>query len=136
MARVGAARQARAGPPACGVSRRTRRGSARSKLPAVKAARNFGLLALIALLIVLLPGGGPTLNVLLTVLTVAFFASIAFFGYRLYREHRFTLDALDQTARTVLYCSVAAAFLVFTATNRLFDLGGVGVLVWLALLAA
>ena len=28
------------------------------------------------------------------------------------------------------------AFLTFTATNRLFNLGGVGVLAWLALLGA
>ena len=39
-----------------------------------------------------LPGGNATLNVLLTLLGIVFFAAIALLGYRLYREHRFTLD--------------------------------------------
>src|SRR5262249_34607853 len=37
----------------------------------VKLARNFAILALIALAIVALPGGGPTLHVVLAVLSIA-----------------------------------------------------------------
>ena len=65
-------------------------------------ALRFALVALIALLLVVVPGGGPALNVLLTLLTIAFFLAIALFGYRLYREHRFTLDALPERDRGVL----------------------------------
>lgn len=96
---------------------------------------NFGILLLAALLFVVLPGGGQTLTVALTVLTLAFFAGIAFFAYRLYRENRTTLDALAPRQRLVLYGSIALAFLTFTATERLFDAGGAGFLGWFALLA-
>jgi hypothetical protein len=102
----------------------------------MKTARNWAIIALIALAIVALPGGGPALNIVMTVLSIAFFAGIALFGYRLYVEHRFTIDALSDRQRFVLYASIGVAILNFTATSRLFNAGGLGVLVWLALLGA
>jgi hypothetical protein len=101
----------------------------------VKTAAKFGIVALIALALFVLPGGGAALNVALTLLTIAFFAAIALLGYRAYRQYRFELDTLQGNQRLVLYASVGLAFLTFTATNRLFDEGGVGVLAWIALLA-
>jgi hypothetical protein len=98
-------------------------------------AWKFGVVALVALVLVVLPGGGSALDVALTLLTIAFFAAIAMLGYRLYREHRFELDSLEPRQRLVLYASVGLALLTVTATNRLFDEGGIGVLAWLALLA-
>ena len=100
----------------------------------MRNAWKFGVIALIALGLFLLPGGGAALNVALTLLTIAFFVAIAVLGYRLYRQYRFELDTLEDRQRLVLYGSVALAFLTFTATNRLFDSGGLGVLAWLALL--
>ena len=99
----------------------------------MRAARNFGILALAALAIVVLPGGGPTLNVVMTALSIAFFAGIALFGYRLYREQTFTLDSMTERQRWALYGSIGLAFLTFTATPRLFA-SGLGILVWLVLL--
>jgi hypothetical protein len=102
----------------------------------VKTARNFAIVALIALAFTAAPGGGPALGVALTLLTMLFFAAIGFFGYRLYREHRtFTLDALDDRRRLIFYAAVGLAFLTFAATSRLFGLGGPGILIWIALLA-
>jgi hypothetical protein len=101
----------------------------------MRHVRNWSIVALIALAIVVLPGGGPTLNVVMTLLSIAFFAGIALFAYRMYHENRFTVDSLSDRQRLVLYGSVGVAFLNFTATSRLFDAGGVGVLVWIALLA-
>jgi hypothetical protein len=100
----------------------------------MKLARNLLIIALIALGVTVLPGGGPTLDVFLTLITVGFFTAIALLGYRLYREHHFTLDSLEQRQRLVLYASVGLAFLTFVATQQLFDQGGPGVLGWLALL--
>ena len=99
-------------------------------------ARNLAIVALIALAIVLVPGGGNGLDVLLTVLSIAFFVAIALLGARMYREHHMSLDALTQQQRAVLYGSVGLAFLAFAATQRLFDAGGLGVLAWLAMLGA
>ena len=102
----------------------------------MKLALEFALVALIALVLTVAPGGGPTLNVMLTLLTITFFAAIAFLGYRMYREHRFTLDSLTDRQRLVLYGSIGLAFLTFTATPLLFDYGAGGALLWIALLAA
>src|SRR4051794_41433873 len=99
---------------------------------ATRQAINFTILALVALGFSVLPGGNATLNVLLTLLGIIFFAAIAMLGYRLYREHRFTLDSLAERERLVLYASVALAFLTFVAARSLFNmsggLGGLGVL--------
>jgi hypothetical protein len=100
----------------------------------MRQARNWAIVALIALAIVALPGGGPVLNVVLSLLSIAFFVGIGLFGYRLYRDQRFTLDSLSDRQRFILYASIGIAFLNFTATKRLFNAGGVGVLVWLVLL--
>jgi hypothetical protein len=101
----------------------------------MRNAVNFAIVALIALAFTALPGGNSSLNVILTILGIVFFAAIAMFGYRLYREHRFTLDSLAERERLVLYGSVALAFLTFVASRRLFALnGGLGVLIFLALL--
>lgn len=102
----------------------------------MRTAGKFAIVALIALAVTVTPGGGAALDVLFTVLTIAFFVAISFFGYRLYRENRATLEGLPQSQRLVLYGSVGAAFLTFVATPRLFGLGGLGVLLWLALLGA
>jgi len=85
----------------------------------MRAARNFLIVALIALGFWALPGGSGTLNVILALLSIAFFAAIAFLGYRLYREHHFTLDSLEPIQRGVLYGSIGLAILTFAASSRL-----------------
>jgi hypothetical protein len=95
-------------------------------------ARNFAIVALITLGFTVLPGGEPTLNVILALLTIGFFAAIAFLGYRLYREHRFTLESLEPVQRAVLYSSIGLAIVTFVASARLFQ--GAGIFIWLALL--
>jgi hypothetical protein len=72
--------------------------------------------------------------VVLTLLSIAFFAAIAFMAYRLFRQYRFELDTLGDAQRLVLYASLGGALLTLTATNRLFDAGGLGALAWFALL--
>lgn len=99
-----------------------------------RVALEFLAVLLIALVLTVAPGGESTLNVILTVLSIGFFVAIALLGYRLYRENSFTLESLGDTQRLVLYASVGGAFLVFAAAERLFDWGGGGVLVWIALL--
>src|SRR4051794_35273125 len=102
----------------------------------MKTAVNFLIIALVALAIVVLPGGGATLAVVLTLLTIAFFVAIALLGYRMYHEHHWTLDSLTQRDRLVLYGSIGGAFLTFAATQRLFSQGGFGAIVWIVLLGA
>ena len=98
-------------------------------------AWKFGVIMLVALVLVVLPGGGNALDVVLTLLTIAFLAAIAFLGYRLYSQYRIDIDSLDPNLRLALFGSVGLAILTFVATDRLFDEGGIGVLLWFALLA-
>jgi hypothetical protein len=100
----------------------------------VSTAAKFGIVALVALGLFLLPGGGDALDVVITLLTIVFFLAIAVLGYRLFRQYRFEIESLRDRQRLVFYGSIGLAFLTFTATNRLFDEGGLGVLAWLALL--
>jgi uncharacterized protein involved in cysteine biosynthesis len=98
-------------------------------------AWKLGVVMLVALVLVVLPGGGNALDVLLTLLSIAFLAAIGFLGYRLFRQYRFDIEALDPSVRLAMYGSIGLAILTFVATDRLFDVGGLGVLVWFALLA-
>lgn len=96
----------------------------------------FGLIALIALVLTAAPGGGDALNLVLMALSLAFFTAIALLGYRLFHQFRTDLEGLPERDRAVLYGSIGLAFLTFCATSRLFEVGGGGVVVWLALLGA
>lgn len=100
----------------------------------MSTAAKIAIVLLIALAFTALPGGDATLDVVLTLVTIAFFTVIALFGYMLFRRYRSQIQSLEPRQRLVAYSSVGLAFLTFTATNRLFDAGGVGVLAWLALL--
>ncbi|HEX5897103.1 MAG TPA: hypothetical protein VFY47_12325 [Thermoleophilaceae bacterium] len=101
----------------------------------MELAWKFGLIALVALGLTVLPGGGNALDVVLTALTIVFFAAIALLVARLYRQYRLDIESLDPNIRLALYGSLAIAVLTFTGTDRLFDAGGAGVLAWFALLA-
>ncbi len=96
----------------------------------------FGVIALVALVLTGLPGGDSVLNLMLTALSLVFFTAIAMLGYRLFRQFRMDLEGLPDANRAVLYGSIGLAFLTFCATSRLFDVGGGGVVIWLALLGA
>ena len=98
-------------------------------------AWKIGVVMLVALVIVVLPGGGNALEVILMLLSIAFLAAIAFLGYRLYRQYSFDIETLEPNVRLALYASIGLAVITFVGTNRLFDAGGLGVLVWFALLA-
>lgn len=94
----------------------------------------FLAILVIALVFTAAPGGDSTLQVILAILSLGFFVAIALLGYRLYRENTFTLEALTDLQRGVLYSCVGGAFLVFAAAERMFDWGGGGVVIWIALL--
>lgn len=98
-------------------------------------AWKFGIVALVALVLVVLPGGGNALDVVLSLLTIVFFAAIALLVARMYRQYRLDIESLDANIKLALYGSLAIAVLTFTGTDRLFDAGGGGVLLWFVLLA-
>ncbi len=101
-----------------------------------KLLRNFGILILIAAAVWLLPGGGTATSTVNNILGLLFAGGIVFFGYRSYMEHRTTLFMLEDRVRALLYGSVGLLALALIGTGRLLDEGGLGALVWLALIGA
>lgn len=90
--------------------------------------RGLGIVALIALAIVLLPGGGEGLDLFVDALTCLFLAAIATTGWRLYNSQQFWLNALSDTLRATLYGAIAVALFAIAADPRFETLRGGGLL--------
>ena len=101
-------------------------------MPAV--ARNVLIVAVLAAVVMLVPGGGNASAAVLQALLIAMLAAIAWFGVRLYREHRSDIYALGDRNRGILYASAGLLALTVTATDRLWATGP-GTIVWIALVA-
>ena len=99
----------------------------------MQLAWKLGVVMAIALVLVVLPGGGNALSVVLAFLSIAFLTALAFLGYRFYHQYRLDIDTLEPNVRLALYGSLAVAILTVVATNRLFEIG-VGIIVWFLLL--
>jgi hypothetical protein len=100
-----------------------------------KHIRNILIIVALALVVWLVPGGGTGSSTIYNVLTIILTAGLLFFGYRLYMENRATIFGLGDNQRAVLYGSVTIATVALLATNKLWDQGGLGALVWFALLS-
>ena len=100
-----------------------------------KHIRNILIIVALALVVWLVPGGGTGSATIYNLLTIVLTAGLLFFGYRLYMEHRATIFGLGDNQRALLYGCVAVATIALLATNRLWNEGGLGALVWFALLS-
>jgi low temperature requirement protein LtrA len=101
----------------------------------VKHARNFGIVALLALGVYALPGGGTAANLFGAVLFVIITAGIALLGSRFYRERRMDIYSLGDRWRLIAYVAVGAIVLTLAGSPKLMDTGP-GTVLWLALLGA
>jgi hypothetical protein len=101
-----------------------------------KTLRNILIIVLLAVAVWKLPGGGTASDTVWNLLTVAFFGGLLFFGYRLYMEHREALHGLEDRQRGLLYGAFALIAFALVATHRMWDAGGLGGVVWLAMLGA
>ena len=100
------------------------------------AARNLGIIALVALAVAVLPGGSGAASFVLAVLSLGFIAAIGFLGYRLYMENRETIFGLEERQRGVLYAGCALIAITLIATRRMWEAGGIGAIVWLMMIGA
>ena len=101
-----------------------------------KLLRNFAILILIAAAVWQLPGGGTATEIVSNILGLMFAAGLVFFGYRMYMEHRQSLFMLEDKVRALLYGSVGLIALALVGTAKLWEEGGLGLLLWLALIGA
>jgi hypothetical protein len=96
--------------------------------------RNILIIIGLALIVWLVPGGGTGSSTIYNVLTIVLTAGLLFFGYRLYMEHRATIFGIGDNQRAWLYGSIGLAALALLATRRLWDEGGLGALIWCAMI--
>jgi hypothetical protein len=87
-------------------------------------------------IIIALPGGGTAADTIANVFSVIFIGGLLFLGFRLYMERRETLWSLEERQRGLLYGALALAAFALIATGRMWDAGGIGVLIWFGMLAA
>lgn len=99
-----------------------------------KTLRNILIVLLLAAAVKFLPGGDAGSATVSNLLTIIFFSGLAFLAYRLYMENREALIILDDRLRGLLYGSFALAAFAIVATSRLWNEGGLGALLWFALL--
>ena len=97
------------------------------------AARNLGIIALVALAVAILPGGSTAATFVLAVLSLGFVAAIGLLGYRLYMENKLTLWSMSTQHRALLYGGITVAAMTLIATSRLWS-GGFGPVMWFVLL--
>lgn len=100
----------------------------------MRTLRNIAIIAVLALGVAFVPGGGTAAETVLAAMFIAFLATIGFLGYRLYKQNQLTLLALTDARRTLLYAAVGAIALMIAGTDELLD-SGAGTLVWIAVLA-
>ncbi len=96
--------------------------------------RNILVILALAAIVMLVPGGGNASAGILQALLIAMLAAIAWFGVRLYREHRSDIYSLGDRNRGILYASAGLLALTVTATDRLWATGP-GTVMWIALIA-
>ncbi len=90
---------------------------------------------LLALGVAFLPGGGNVAAAVITALTMALLAGIAWMIYTLSRENQLTLATLSDGRRAILYGAIGMLALLVAGSDKLFATGG-GTLLWILLLAA
>ena len=101
----------------------------------MRLARNIAIIALIAVLVAFLPGGGQAAEAAITVLMMAFLATLGFAARQIYRENQLTYDTLPDDQRAVLLGSVGVLVLMVAGADELLGGGGFGAVLWVTLLA-
>jgi hypothetical protein len=102
----------------------------------MQALRNVAIIALLALIVTVAPGGGAAAATMLNALGIAFLAAIAWFAYTVYRQQELTLDAMPDGRRLLLYGSVGLIALLVAGYDQFREWGNGAILGWVLLLAA
>jgi hypothetical protein len=96
--------------------------------------RNIAIIVALALAVWLVPGGNTASVTISNLLSIIFLSGLLFLGYRLYMENRQTIFGLEERQRGVLYAAAALIAITLVGTRRMWDAGGLGAIVWLALI--
>jgi hypothetical protein len=100
----------------------------------VRAARNIAIIAVLALIVDLAPGGGNAADAILALISIVFLALIGAAGYQLYRQYRFDYLGLPDRQRALFAGSLGAIVLMIAGASEMTKTGA-GLLVWVGVLA-
>ncbi len=95
-------------------------------------ARNLGILALIALVLTVVPGGAEATDTVLTALSMVFLASLAYFIWRAHKENAMTLDSLTESWRAVHWGALGMLAFLVAGSDEMFGTGA-ATLAWIGL---
>jgi hypothetical protein len=101
----------------------------------VKGLRNAAIVALLALGVWALPGGGAAADFFGALLFVLITVFLVLFAGRMYLENRVAIYSLGDRFRALLYGSLGVVVLTLAAGPRLFDTGA-GTLLWFVLMGS
>jgi hypothetical protein len=101
----------------------------------MRTLRNVAIIALLAVPVAFLPGGGVAAQTVITALTMGFLATLGFAVWQIYRSNRLTFDTLPDDQRAVLLGSVGVLVLMVAGTDELLGGGGFGAVLWVTLVA-
>jgi hypothetical protein len=99
------------------------------------ALRNILIIAVIAALIVIVPGGGTGASVVGQGVYLVFLGAIVWFAALQYRQHRVAIYSLGDRNRTILYAALGVLTLTLIASGRMWHTGA-GLIAWFVLVAA
>jgi hypothetical protein len=99
----------------------------------VTAARNAAIVALLALAVFALPGGGRAADFVGALLFVLITVFLMLFAGRLYLENRVAIHSLGDRHRALLYGSLGIAVWTLAAGTKLFSTGA-GTVLWFVLM--
>jgi len=101
----------------------------------MRTVRNIAIIALLAVPVAFLPGGGRAAQTVITALTMAFLATLAFAVWEVYRANRLTIDTLPDDQRGLLLGSVGVIVLMVAGADEMLGGGGLGAVLWVTLVA-
>ena len=101
----------------------------------MRHARNIAIIALLALGVWALPGGGTAAGFVGALLFVLLTVGLGLFAGRMYLEYRTTIYGLGDRYRGMLYAALGMAVFALASGPKLFDTGA-GTIVWFALVGA
>jgi hypothetical protein len=100
----------------------------------MRTVRNIAIIAVLALIVDVVPGGGNAADGILALISIVFLALIGAAGYQIYRQYRLDYLGLTDGRRALVVGSLGAIVLMIAGASKLTETGA-GLLVWLAVIA-
>jgi hypothetical protein len=101
----------------------------------MRLLRNILIIVGLALIVAAVPGGGNAATAILTAITIAFLATIAFAAYVFYRQNQFTFATLTERQRALVYGALGVIALMIAGADEMLGGSGLATIAWIVLIA-